>query len=735
MLFGRRRSLEARAIRDVERSVEGRWTVRGPRPLIALVPDDGRPVTGGDIRLELEFSGAGAPERATLHTDTGAGLANGVESPLPSAESGVIEAVVTLPESAVGIGLEPGQLETFEFGRLRLTELSVVGGLLSHGIPQVKRLAGNPAELAVLLGRAVRLFRYRGLKGIVERLRRGTQRQLADEGYEGWTRRYVQLSDAQRKSLRARLEGFRAGPMFSLFVETEEASAASLRRTLDSFANQIYPHWQVCLAEARVPFALREVVEGCAPRERVRWASGTDASSVATGEFVIRLAAGDALAEEALFAMADTVTGRPELSLVYTDSDAEDATGETKPSFKPDWSPELLRSFNYLGRAAFIRLDGVRALGGWQAEAGDVPQHDLLLRCTEELRPDAITHVPAVLVHLRRERPQAAGEALAEIRVVQASLDRVHVDAKAEGGRAGTVHVRYGLPNPPPLVTVVIPTRDRLALLSECIRSVREVTAYPLLELLVVDNDSREAATRGFLRNLESKGVARVLSYPLPFNFSAMNNLAAREARGEVLCLLNNDVEAIESGWLAEMVGLALQPGVGAVGAKLLYPDDKIQHAGTVAGLFGVAAHAYLREPRHAEGYLLQLQTTREVAAVTAACMVLRRDTYLAVGGLDEAELAVAFNDVDLCFRLLRAGYRNLWTPYAELYHRESASRGNEERGEDRQRFLREESVMRARWGALIERDPYYSPNLSLDSNTPRPSWPPRFVPPWRATE
>jgi len=281
-------------------------------------------------------------------------------------------------------------------------------------------------------------------------------------------------------------------------------------------------------------------------------------------------------------------------------------------------------------------------------------------------------------------------------------------------------------------VTVVIPTKDQLSLLSRCIESLQDVTSYKPFEILVVDNDSRHQRTKAFLEDVEAKGIARVLRYPFPFNFSAMNNLAVREARGDVLCLLNNDVEAIHQGWLNEMVGLSLQPGIGAVGAKLLYPDNRVQHAGTVAGLFGVAAHGYLREARDADGYLLQLQTTREVAAVTAACMVLSRKLYIDVGGLDETELSVAFNDVDLCFKLLRAGYRNLWTPHAELYHRESASRGRDERGADRRRFLREESVMRARWGALIDRDPDYSPNLSLDSNVPRPAWPPRVVLPWR---
>jgi GT2 family glycosyltransferase len=299
------------------------------------------------------------------------------------------------------------------------------------------------------------------------------------------------------------------------------------------------------------------------------------------------------------------------------------------------------------------------------------------------------------------------------------------------GRRPGTYHVRYAIPRPPPLVSVVIPTRDRLALLQKCLKSLRNQTDYQPLEVLVVDNGSRQRQTKSYLEDLKRQGAARVLPFPQAFNYSAMNNLAAQEARGELLCLLNNDVQAIESGWLTEMVGLALQPGVGAVGAKLLYPNDTVQHAGMVGGLFGVVAHAYLREPREADGYLLQLQTTREVAAVTAACMVIRRDRFLQVGGLDKRDLPIGFNDVDLCFRLLKAGYRNLWTPYAELYHWESASRGTEQRGADRVRFLREESVLGQRWRALTERDPYYNPNLSLDSLVPRPAWPPRVVWPW----
>lgn len=726
-LIGRVRRLTPNALQDVERSVDGRWAVCGPRPLVGLVPEDGGALFIGDVRLDLELSGAGNAVHGSLVLDTGQGFASGVRLPLPLARRGSVSAVVTLPPSTVGLGLDPGSADAFTLGSVSATELTPVGALLAHGLPQLSRMLQDPARLAVLLLRGLRLLRYRGPRGVLERLRRGTQRRLSDEGYEGWSLRYGHLSDGQRAELRNRLAALGRGPTFSLLlggVGPLSARDSALHRTLGALEQQSYSKWELCLDEEDVSADVRQELETIVGRERVRWAKGHDALTVARGDLVARLEVGDALDKDALLAVAEVAARESDVALIYTDSDGEDASGHVVPAFRPEWSPELLRSWNYVGRAAFFRSDGVRALGGFAHS-----QHELLLRFTAGLSAVRIVHLPLVLLHTHPERATGSTAVDDGIQAVQANLDAVGVSARAEPGRrTRTYHVRFAIPSTPPLVTVVIPTKDKAGLLERCITSLQDVTRYRPLELLVVDNDSRERRARAYLEGLEARTVARVLSYPHPFNFSAMNNLAAREAKGDLLCLLNNDVEATAPGWLSEMVGLALQPDVGAVGAKLLYPEGTVQHAGTVAGLFGVSAHGYLREPRDADGYLLQLQTVREVAAVTAACLVVRRELYLKVGGLDETELPVAFNDVDFCFRLLRAGYRNVWTPYAELLHRESASRGNDERGADRQRFLREEAVMRGRWAALIANDPYYSPNLSLDSNVPRPAWPPRIL-------
>ena len=263
-------------------------------------------------------------------------------------------------------------------------------------------------------------------------------------------------------------------------------------------------------------------------------------------------------------------------------------------------------------------------------------------------------------------------------------------------------------------VSIIVPTRDRVDLLRQCVESVLDRTEYPGYELVVVDNGSTDARALEYLAALRGRERVQVLRYDAPFNFSAINNWAAARCGGELLCLLNNDIEVVDGDWLAEMVALACRPGTGAVGAMLWYPDGSIQHAGVVLGLGGVANHAYCHQPRGIPGHGARALVAQELSAVTAACMVVRRAVFEQVGGLDE-RLQVAFNDIDFCLRLRAAGYRNAWTPFARLYHHESATRGAEDTPEKIARFQREVALMRERWAELLDRDPAYNPNLSLD--------------------
>jgi GT2 family glycosyltransferase len=302
--------------------------------------------------------------------------------------------------------------------------------------------------------------------------------------------------------------------------------------------------------------------------------------------------------------------------------------------------------------------------------------------------------------------------------------------AVAEIGALPTIYrVRRPSPDPAVPVTLIVPTRDGYGLLRQCVESLARTT-YTNRELIVVDNQSSDPRTLDYLRELRESGAARVLPFDRPFNYSALNNLAVREANGQVICLLNNDVEVIAPDWLSEMVAHALRPEVGAVGAKLRYPDGSLQHAGVVVGLGGVAGHGQRSLPRDAPGYQWQAQVTRNVSAVTAACLAIRKEVYLAVAGLDE-RLAVAFNDVDFCLRLREAGYLNVWTPYAELYHHESKTRGTDDTPEKKARFRSEFALMKQRWGARLSDDPFYSPNLTVETEDFSLAWPPRVRKPW----
>jgi GT2 family glycosyltransferase len=328
-----------------------------------------------------------------------------------------------------------------------------------------------------------------------------------------------------------------------------------------------------------------------------------------------------------------------------------------------------------------MRRETIRALGGWRDAAS--PQHDLLLRLSRQADP-RIVHLAKLLAHDAEASPPVA-QAVART-----------------------------APDPAPRVSLIIPTRDGADVLATCIRSIRSLTRYPDYEILIVDNGSVQDETKRLFAELRADPAIRILPYPQPFNFSAINNFAARQARGTVLALVNNDIEVAHGEWLDEMVALAMRRETGCVGAMLTYPDGRIQHAGIVVGLGGVAGHGHRFAAADDPGYLGRLRAVHEVSAVTAACLVIRRDVFDAVGGLDET-LTVAFNDVDFCLKVRAAGYRNLWTPFAKLVHHESASRGRDLTPAKAKRFVAEYAAMQRRWGAALLNDPYYSPHLTYD--------------------
>ncbi|WP_238229553.1 MULTISPECIES: glycosyltransferase family 2 protein [Methylobacterium] len=556
-------------------------------------------------------------------------------------------------------------------------------------------------------------------------------RHRRETGYGAWIRRSASLSSADRARIRTEVAGWDGAPLISVLMPVHDPAPRVLAAAIRSLQAQLYPHWELCLCDdaSRKPAVVRLIDRLAARDARIRVVrraqnghiarATNDALALAAGAFCAFMDHDDALPEQALYEVARAVRDDPELVLVYSDEDKiEGRRRRFEPHFKADFDRELLYGQNYINHLTVMRTAAIRALGGLRPGYEGSQDHDLLLRLTEHLDPARIRHIPMVLYHWRAaggsgtfsDRALARTEA-ARLRAVAEVVERQ--GARAERGPHGFVRVIRPLPDPAPRVSVIIPTRDRAELLRVTLDGLFAATDYPDIEVVVVDNDSREPRTRALFESYRGDPRLRVVAAPGPFNFSDLSNRGAAAASGAVLLFLNNDVEVIEPGWLTELVSQAVRPDIGAVGAKLLYPDGTVQHGGVVLGIGGVAGHGHLGLPDEDPGYFARMVLVQEVSAVTGACLAMRAAVFREVGGFDAQALKVAFNDIDLCLRVRAAGYRIVWTPFAKLVHHESKSRGPEDTPEKRARFQAETAVMQERWGPELRADPYYNINLS----------------------
>src|SRR5882724_1379734 len=735
----------------LEMVAPGRWTARDTDPHFVLRPRANHLPVGWSLLeadLDLEKPGRLPPQ---LYLDTGLGFSERDVLRLPRPDGGKIAVEVWLPENLIGIRFDPTDGEgNFRLSRITLRELGKIRAGVRFAAPLAKNLVVHPERVPGAVARVWSLFRSSGARGLknalVERSRKtGTVR------YGAWVEEFDRLRPEDRTAIAARISSLPVRPRFSVLMPVYDTKEKWLRRAIESVREQLYPDWQLCIVDdASTRPAVRRVLDAAAgsdPRIRVAFrkknghisAASNDALALAEGDYVVLLDHDDELAPHALYMMAEEIVAHPELEVAYSDEDKIDAFGDRyEPHFKPDWNPDLLASQNYFSHLTCYRTSLVRRLGGFREGYEGSQDYDLLLRATAGVPENAVRHVPHVLYHWRSADGSTAANARNKRYAIDAALkalrERYPRAEVSEGPFPTTYRVRHPLPAHPPLTTLIVPTRDGRALLEQAIRSIREKTEYPRFEIVIVDNQSTDPATLDYLKSLETTGQARILRYEAPFNYSAINNFAVREAHGDVVCLLNNDVEVIEPEWLTELVSHAIRDEVGAVGCKLLYPDRTIQHAGVIAGLFGVGGHVFKQLPAEAPGYFGRAQLIQNLSICTAACLAIRKSTYLKVGGLDEENLRIAFNDVDFCLRVAKAGFRNVYTPYAVLYHHESATRGYEDTPEKQERFQREVELMKARWAGVLETDPAYNPNLSLESLQMELSWPPRAAKPWKAT-
>ena len=555
--------------------------------------------------------------------------------------------------------------------------------------------------------------------------------------YAEWIAEVEQPALAPASEQAREMAAWRFKPGVSVITPTYNTPAHLLRECLDSVLAQTYPHWELCIADdASTQPEVRKVIEEYAARDsrvRVYWRernghislASNSAIDLATGEFIALLDHDDTLAPHALYAVVRAIQARPGAQLVYSDEDKLDAEGQRcDPYFKPDGSPDLMRSQNYISHLGVYRRELVESVGRFREGYEGSQDYDLLLRCLACVSdPADVLHVPEVLYHWRKTEGSTAAAHEQKPYATEAARRALqeHADACSTGVKVGVIapglyRHRWPIPDPAPVVSLIVPTRDSLEVLRTCIESIIQRTTYPHYEILVVDNQSSEPETLEYLEALPYRhaGRVRVLRHDQPFNYSAINNYAVRHAQGSVIGLVNNDVEVISPEWLTEMTSHAVRPEIGCVGAKLYYPDDTIQHAGVVLGVGGVAGHSHKYFDRNHDGYFSRLRVVHNVSAVTGAVLIVRKDLFNAVGGLDAEHLHVAFNDVDLCLKVREAGFLNLWTPFAELYHHESKTRGADATPAKQQRFKRECDVMRKRWRTALIADPFYSPNLTL---------------------
>jgi GT2 family glycosyltransferase len=549
-----------------------------------------------------------------------------------------------------------------------------------------------------------------------------------EESYRDWQATHV-FRQAHARLYEARIATWPEQPHFHLAVIQKGTSNEALTRTIQSLARQYYPHLTVTVvADVAAPVGLTG--------ERLRWisapghklAADTDIfpSTAAKSDWLGVVHAGDEVPSHAFLLLAESALSHPEWLAVYSDEDRIDGAGNRRePRFKPDFDVEFLRAAAYIGGLLLMRPDAWRMIGGWQALPQEgIFEFEIALRLTEHATAIQIGHIADILYH-RGDHP-ATMESTHDARKagVSAHLSRLGIKAQVEPGlKPGLVAIHYPM-LVSPRVSIIIPTKDHLPLLQRCIDSLVSTTDYPDYEILVVDNGTVEPSACHYLDALNALADprVRVLTYDAPFNFAAMNNLAADAASGDFLLLLNNDTAVVHHDWLRNMVSLAQQPNVGMVGARLLFPNGTIQHAGVVLGMAGPAEHPFITWPADADSPMHRLHATQQVSTVTAACALIPRHLYADVGGMDAESLKVSYNDVDLCLKIRKRGLRILWTPYSTLLHEGSASQSSTggaaapASSEAVERFIEEQHAMYQRWMPQLTADPAFNPNLSLES-------------------
>ncbi|HBA1477551.1 TPA: glycosyltransferase family 2 protein [Enterococcus faecalis] len=595
-------------------------------------------------------------------------------------------------------------------------------------------IPGTEDKVTRLWIKAKKGFKYMAKNGISHTIQRAKIEKLRNQAsYPNWLARNEVLDI---EAMTQEIATFHYQPKISIAMPVYNVEEKWLRLCIDSILNQVYTNWELCMADdaSTDPNVKKILTEYQQLDERIRVVfreqnghiseATNSALAIATGEFVALLDNDDELAINAFYEVVKVLNENPELDLIYSDEDKIDMDGNrSDPAFKPDWSPDLLLGTNYISHLGVYRRSILEEIGGFRKGYEGSQDYDLVLRFTEKTTKERIKHIPKVLYYWRMLPTSTAvdqgskGYAFeAGLRAVQDALVRRGINGHATHGAANGLYDVYYDIKSDKLVSIIIPTKNGYKDVQRCVSSIIEKTTYQNYEIIMADNGSTDPKMHELYAKFEQQLPGRffVESIDIPFNFSTINNRAAKKAHGEYLLFLNNDTEVITENWLTLMVSFAQQERIGCVGAKLLYPNNTVQHAGVILGLGGVAGHGHYGYPHGDLGYFGRLAINVNYSAVTAACLLMKKADFDAVGGFEEA-FTVAFNDVDLCLKVQALGRDNVWLHEAELYHFESQTRGYDDKGKKKKRFEQEKVMMEEKWGPLIENDPFYNPNLTRD--------------------
>lgn len=582
--------------------------------------------------------------------------------------------------------------------------------------------------------KGLKYLQHFGVKEFLVRL--SDRLEPEDVPYEPW---FEENRASEAELERQRKAKWKNPVTISIAVPLYRTPEPYLRQMIQSVLDQTYPFWELCLADgspreedlseilaeyasadARIRVRRLEKNEGIA-------ANTNEAVKMAQGAYIGLLDHDDVLAPDALYEVASAIeagekTGRKSPELLYTDEDkvSADLKEHFQPNLKPDFSPDLLRSNNYICHFLTVSRKLLDRVGGLDAAYDGAQDYDFILRCTEEA--EGICHIPKILYHWRTHAQSTADNPISKQyaydagrRAIEAHLRRCGLDGEVSQKKDfGFYRVRYKVEGSP-LISIIIPNKDEKETLKKCINSILEKSSYRNFEIIIVENNSKTKEIFEYYKEIDGRNGIHVVYWDSSFNYSAINNFGIRHAKGEYLLCLNNDMEVISSDWMEELLGHCQRPGTGIVGARLYYPDDTIQHAGIIVGLGGVAGNVFTGLKRGHTGYMHRESLQQDLSAVTAACILVRREAYEAAGGFEE-KLAVAFNDVDFCLKVRDRGYLVVYDPYVELYHYESKSRGAEDTREKAERFQTEIEYMRTRWTSILKNgDPYYNRSFSLN--------------------